>query len=148
MHAGQPPRPLPDFSRARDEAVQVLQSLIRIDTSNPPGNETRAATYIKGLLDKEGIASEIYQLENGRGTIVARLKGSGRQRPIILMAHTDVVGVERGKWTVDPFAAVIKDGYVYGRGAIDDKDTVAAALVTFLSLHRLNVPRGRRTACG
>lgn len=143
LHAGQPPRPLPDFSKARDEAVQVLQSLIRIDTSNPPGNETRAATYIKGLLDKEGIASEIYQLENGRGTIVARLEGSGRQRPIILMAHTDVVGVERGKWTVDPFAAVIKDGYVYGRGAIDDKDTVAAALVTFLSLHRLHVALDR-----
>ena len=143
LHAGQSPRPLPDFSRARDETVQVLQSLIRIDTSNPPGNESRAAMYIKSLLDKERIASEIYQLEEGRGTIVARLSGSGRQRPILLMAHTDVVGVEREKWTVDPFAAVIKDGYVYGRGAIDDKDTVAAALVAFLSLHRFQVPLDR-----
>jgi acetylornithine deacetylase/succinyl-diaminopimelate desuccinylase-like protein len=143
LHAGQSPRPLPDFSRARGEAVEVLQSLIRIDTSNPPGNETRAAIYIKSLLDKEGIASEIYQLEEGRGTIVARLRGTGRQRPILLMAHTDVVGVERENWTVDPFAAVIKDGHVYGRGAIDDKDTVAAALVAFLSLHRLQVPLDR-----
>jgi acetylornithine deacetylase/succinyl-diaminopimelate desuccinylase-like protein len=143
VHAGQALRPMPDFGRTRDEAVQLLQSLIRIDTSNPPGNETRVADYIKSLLDKEGIASEIHTLQAGRGTIVARLKGSGRQRPLLLMAHTDVVGVERDKWTVDPFGGVIKDGHIYGRGAIDDKDTVAAALVTLLSLHRLEVPLDR-----
>ena len=129
LQAGQAPRPAPDFSKTRDEAVQLLQSLIQIDTSNPPGNETVAAEYIKGLLDKEGIASEIHGLQPGRGNIVARLKGNGRKRPLLLMAHTDVVGVERDKWTVDPFGGVIKNGYLYGRGAIDDKDSVAAALV-------------------
>jgi acetylornithine deacetylase/succinyl-diaminopimelate desuccinylase-like protein len=143
LHAGQAPRPMPDFVKARDEAVQLLQGLIRIDTSNPPGNETRAADYIKALLDKEGIASEIHTLQPGRGTIVARLKGSGRQRPLLLMGHTDVVGIERDKWTVDPFGGVIRNGYLYGRGAIDDKDTVAAALVTLLSLHRLKMPLDR-----
>jgi acetylornithine deacetylase/succinyl-diaminopimelate desuccinylase-like protein len=134
---------MPDFSKTRDEAVQLLQSLIRLDTSNPPGNETKAAEYIKGLLDREGIASEIHALQPGRGSVVARLKGNGRRRPLLLMGHTDVVGVEREKWSVDPFGGVIKNGFIYGRGAIDDKDSVAAALVTLLSLHRLNVPLDR-----
>jgi acetylornithine deacetylase/succinyl-diaminopimelate desuccinylase-like protein len=143
VYAGQAPRPMPDFVKTRDEAVQVLQSLIRIDTSNPPGNETRAADYLKALLDKEGVASEIHTLQPGRGTIVARLKGNGRQRPLLLMGHTDVVGIQREQWTVDPFGGVIRNGYLYGRGAIDDKDTVAAALVTVLTLHRLAVPLDR-----
>lgn len=143
VDAGQAPRAMPDFARTRDEALQVLQGLIRINTSNPPGDETRAAEYIKALLDEERIPSEIHTLRPGRGSIVARLKGSGRLRPLLLMGHTDVVGVEREKWTVDPFGAVIKDGYLYGRGAIDDKDTVAAALVVFLTLNRLKVPLDR-----
>ncbi|MEP7309870.1 MAG: M20/M25/M40 family metallo-hydrolase [Acidobacteriota bacterium] len=143
LQAGQAPRPAPDFSKTRDEAVALLQRLIQIDTSNPPGNETVAAEYLKGLLDKEGIASEIHGLQPRRGNIVARLKGNGRKRPLLLMGHTDVVGVERDKWTVDPFGGVIKDGHIYGRGAIDDKDSIAAALVVFLSLHRLNVPLDR-----
>jgi acetylornithine deacetylase/succinyl-diaminopimelate desuccinylase-like protein len=143
LHAGQAASRMPDFSKTRDEAVQLLQSLIRLDTSNPPGNETKAAEYIKGLLDREGIASEIHALQPGRGSVVARLKGNGRRRPLLLMGHTDVVGVEREKWSVDPFGGVIKNGFIYGRGAIDDKDSVAAALVTLLSLHRLNVPLDR-----
>lgn len=143
LEAGQTPRAMPDFATTRDEAVGLLQELIRIDTSNPPGNETRAADVIKRRLDTEGIASQLYTRDAGRGSLVARLKGNGTRRPILLMAHTDVVGVEREKWSVDPFAGVIKDGHVWGRGAIDDKDTVAAALVTFLTLHRLKVPLDR-----
>ena len=134
---------MPDFVKGRDEAVQILQGLIRLDTSNPPGNETRAAEYIKSILDKEGIPSEMHTLVAGRANLVARLKGNGRKRPLLLMAHTDTVGVEREKWTYDPFEAVIKDGYLYGRGAIDDKDTVATALTVVLSLHRLKVPLDR-----
>ena len=90
LHAGQAPRPLPDFSKTRDEATQLLQGLIRIDTSNPPGNETKAVDYIKSLLDQEGIPSQIYGLRPGRDSIVARLKGNGRKRPIapIAMVHT------------------------------------------------------------
>jgi acetylornithine deacetylase/succinyl-diaminopimelate desuccinylase-like protein len=143
LRAGQAPAQTPDFAKSRAEAVQILQRLIRIDTSNPPGNETNAVTYIKERLDEEGIPSRIHTLRPNRGNIVARLKGNGRQRPLLLMGHTDVVGVEREKWSLDPFAGVLKDGYIYGRGAIDDKDSVSAALVVFLSLHRLKVPLDR-----
>ncbi len=129
----------PDFPRERDEAVRTLQGLIRIDTSNPPGNETKTAEYLKAILDREGIASEILALEPTRGNLVARLKGTGTKRPLLLMAHTDVVGVERDKWTVDPFAGLIQDGYVYGRGASDDKDDVAAMLQVLLMIHRRRI---------
>ena len=134
---------MPDWEKAREEALQTLAGLVRIDTSNPPGNETRAARYIKAILDKEGIASEIFELHPGRGNIVARIKGNGKKRPLLLMGHLDVVGVEREKWSVDPFAGVIKDGYLYGRGASDDKAMVAVCLEVFLTLHRLKVPLDR-----
>ncbi|HSE48376.1 MAG TPA: M20/M25/M40 family metallo-hydrolase [Terriglobales bacterium] len=133
----------PDFSAAKAEAVKHLQELVRIDTSNPPGNETRAAEYLKSVLAKEGIASEIVESAPGRGSLIARLKGSGAKKPLLLMGHLDVVGVERARWTVDPFAAEIKDGYVYGRGSSDDKGMDAANLVVFLTLKRLNVPLDR-----
>jgi acetylornithine deacetylase/succinyl-diaminopimelate desuccinylase-like protein len=133
----------PDFAVAREETVRNLAAFIRVDTSNPPGNETRGAEFIKQLLDQEGIPSEILALEPARGNIVARLKGSGKKRPLLLMGHMDVVGVERDKWTVDPFAGVIKDGYLYGRGAIDDKGMTIALLHTFITLKRLNVPLDR-----
>ena len=133
--------PLPDFAKARDEAVGFLQDLVRIDTS--AGNETKAAEYIKSVLDREGIPAEIFALEDGRGSVVARLKGSGRKRPILLMGHTDVVGVEKDKWTVDPFGAVIKEGFLYGRGSSDDKDNASANLEVLLLLHRQKVPLDR-----
>jgi len=126
-----------------DEAVQVLTGLVKIDTSNPPGNEILAARYIKGLLDAEGIASETFESAPGRASLVARLKGSGAKRPLLLMGHIDVVGVERARWTVDPFAALVKDGYLYGRGAEDDKGMVAANLAVFLRLHRDKAPLDR-----
>src|SRR5262245_57852767 len=112
----------PDFARNSDEAVKNLQGLVRIDTSNPPGNETKAVEYLKAILDREGIPSEVIGSNKDRMNLVARIKGNGKKKPILLMGHTDVVGVEREKWTVDPFAGIIKDGYVYGRGALDDKD--------------------------
>ncbi|MEK6299525.1 MAG: M20/M25/M40 family metallo-hydrolase [Acidobacteriota bacterium] len=133
----------PDFRAARDEAIKILSSFIRIDTSNPPGNETKGAEYLKSILDREGIPSEIFEREPGRGNIVARLKGNGKQRPLLLMGHIDVVGVERSKWTFDPFGGEVKDGFVYGRGAIDDKGMVVANLEVFLLLHRLKVPLER-----
>jgi acetylornithine deacetylase/succinyl-diaminopimelate desuccinylase-like protein len=133
----------PDFRAARDEAVGILSGFVRIDTSNPPGNETKGAMYLKAILDREGIPSEIFELEAGRGNIVARLKGNGRKRPLLLMGHIDVVGVERDKWTVDPFGGVVKDGYVYGRGASDDKGMASACLEVFLLLRRLKVPLDR-----
>ena len=133
----------PDFAAARDEVVNILSGFVRIDTSNPPGNETKGAQYLKAILDREGIASEIFEMEPGRGNIVARLKGNGKKKPVLLMGHTDVVGVEREKWTVDPFGGVIKDGYLYGRGASDDKGMASACLEVFLLLHRVKVPLDR-----
>ena len=116
----------PDFTKAHDEAAKFLADLVKIDTSNPPGNETRAAEYIKGVLAAEGIPAQIYESAPGRGNLVARLKGNGKKKPLLLLGHIDVVGVERDKWTVDPFAAIIKDGYLYGRGSHDDKAMDAA----------------------
>jgi len=133
----------PDLAAAKAETIKHLQALVRIDTSNPPGNETKAAAYIKSVLDREGIASELIESAPGRGSLIARLKGSGAKKPLLLMGHLDVVGVERDKWTVDPFAAEIKDGYLYGRGASDDKGMTAANLVVFLMLKRLKVPLER-----
>jgi len=133
----------PDFAAARDEVVNILSGFVRIDTSNPPGNETKGAEYLKSILDREGIACEIFEMERGRGNIVARLKGSGKKKPILLMGHIDVVGVEREKWTVDPFGGVVKDGYLYGRGSSDDKGMASACLEVFLLLHRLKVPLDR-----
>src|SRR5688572_3332852 len=103
----------PDFKTALDETIGILSGFIKIDTSNPPGNETKGAEYLKTFLDREGIPSEIIELEPGRGNLIGRLKGNGKKRPLLLMGHIDVVGVERSQWTVDPFAAVIKDGYIY-----------------------------------
>ena len=128
---------------SRVEAVRFLTDLVKIDTSNPPGNEVKAANYIKGVLDKEGIASEIFESAPGRGNIVARLKGNGSKRPLLLMGHLDEVGVERDKWTVEPFAAIVKDGYLYGRGSHDDKAMDAANLEVFLELHRRKIPLDR-----
>jgi acetylornithine deacetylase/succinyl-diaminopimelate desuccinylase-like protein len=133
----------PDFTQAQTEAVKFLGELVKIDTSNPPGNETRAAEYIKSVLAAEGITAQVFESAPGRGNVVARLKGSGRKKPLLLMGHLDVVGVERDKWTFDPFAATIKDGYLYGRGSIDDKSMDAANLEVFLLLHRLKVPLDR-----
>src|SRR5579859_2516815 len=133
----------PDFTAAQTEAVKFLGELVKIDTSNPPGNETRAAEYIKGVLAAEGITAQTFESAPGRGNIVARLRGNGKKKPLLLMGHLDVVGVERDKWTVDPFAGIIKDGYLYGRGATDDKAMDAANLEVLLLLHRLKIPLDR-----
>lgn len=135
--------PTPDFAAARDEVVKILTGFVRVDTSNPPGNETKGAEYLKSILDREGIASEIFEKEPGRGNIVARLKGNGTKSPILLMGHIDVVGVEREKWSVEPFAGLIKDGYIYGRGSSDDKGMASACLEVFLLINRLKVPLDR-----
>lgn len=133
----------PDFGQAQEEAVKFLSALVKIDTSNPPGHETLAAEYIKSVLAAENIPAEIYESAPGRGNLVARLKGNGKKKPLLLLGHLDVVGVERERWTLDPFAATVKDGYLYGRGSNDDKAMDAANLEVFLLLHRLKIPLDR-----
>jgi acetylornithine deacetylase/succinyl-diaminopimelate desuccinylase-like protein len=132
-----------DWKQQEAEIFEHYSSLIKLDTSNPPGNETLAANYLKGVLEKAGIPAKVYEKEPGRGNVVARLKGNGTKKPLLLMGHLDVVGVQREKWTVDPFAAIRKDGFVYGRGSIDDKDKVTSALMVMLLLKRMNVPLDR-----
>jgi acetylornithine deacetylase/succinyl-diaminopimelate desuccinylase-like protein len=125
-----------DWERQKAEILRHHRSLIQIDTSNPPGNETKATDYLKRVFDAEGIPAQIFSLDPMRANIVARLKGNGSKRPLLILAHLDVVGVQREKWPVDPFGAVLKDGYIWGRGSVDDKDKVATNLMTMLLLKR------------
>ena len=132
----------PDWNAARDETLQHLQRMIRINTSNPPGNELPVAQYLDSVLKAAGIETHLFEPTPGRAAFVARLRGTGAQRPVILMGHMDVVGVEKAHWSVDPFAAEIRDGYLYGRGAIDDKGMLAANLETMLLLKRNIIDKG------
>lgn len=121
------------------EATQQLQALIRINTTNPPGNELAAARFLDSLFKADGIESQVFESAPGRGAVVARIRGrsgASAKSPIILMGHMDVVGVQRDQWTVDPFAAVIADGVLTGRGAIDDKGMLIANLQAMKALHR------------
>ena len=132
-----------DWRSVDPELLAHYRALLRIDTSNPPGDETRAANYLARVLDREHIPWRIFALAPNRGNLVARLKGNGSKRPVILLGHTDVVGVDREKWRVNPFAAILRDGWVLGRGTIDDKSHVAVSLMALILLHRLKVPLDR-----
>ena len=136
-------RYLIDWDAAGEEALNTLSDLIRIDTSNPPGNETQAAEYLKAILDAEGIESKLYWSDPDRANLVARINGNGSKQPILIMGHTDVVGVQADKWDEDPFGGLRKDGWLYGRGSLDDKDTVAAGLMVMLLLHRNQIELDR-----
>src|SRR5881398_1894955 len=121
------------------EARGWLADLIKINTSNPPGNEQVAAMYIAGILARDGIKADVLDMTPGRSAVVARLQSSAVAQPskaLLLVAHIDTVPVEKSRWTVYPFGAVVKDGYLYGRGAIDDKGMLAANLAVFLELKR------------
>jgi acetylornithine deacetylase/succinyl-diaminopimelate desuccinylase-like protein len=127
---------LPSWPAVRKETVAHLQKLIRARTVNPPGNEVFAARYLAAQLATEDIPFELLEPAAGRAIVVARLTGNGSAKPVMLLAHMDVVGVESAKWSVDPFAAEIRDGWLYGRGAIDDKGMLAANLEAMLLLKR------------
>lgn len=129
----------PDWTAANREALDHLTGLIRLETSQPEGNEILAARYIKTILDAEGIPSEIFEAAPTRASIVARLKGNGTKRPLLLLGHLDVVAVERQNWSFDPFSGTVKDGKIFGRGSADDKGVVAGSLQVLLQLQRLNV---------
>ena len=137
----------PDWAKLEDETMRHFQAVMRFDTSDPPmtppGGEKPAADYLKQVLEKEGIPVQVFSIEPNRPNVVARLKGSGGKRPLLLMAHTDVVNVDPKKWTHPPFGATRDAGYVYGRGAVDDKDNVVAVLMALLTLKRQNVPLDR-----
>lgn len=126
----------PDWDAVRDETIANLRRLIRIVTVNPPGNEIGVARELAGILAADGIEAQVLEPSPGRAALVARLRGTGERGAVLMMAHMDVVGVEADKWSVDPFGGEVKDGYLYGRGAIDDKGMLAANLETMLLIKR------------
>ncbi len=128
---------------AADLAVRYLPELIRLDTTNPPGNETRVARYLKQVADREEISAELLGDDPQRLNFIARLRGSGAKRPLLLIAHSDVVPADRSNWSVDPLAAIQKNGYIYGRGAEDDKQLLAAELAVIVDLRRRRAPLAR-----
>lgn len=133
----------PDWNLVNREVLEHFQAIVRLDTQNPPGNETRVVDYLRKVLEGAGVATKTFALEPDRANLVARLKGNGRARPLLVMAHTDTVKVDPAKWTHPPFSAHREAGYIYGRGTVDDKDNVATALVTALLLKRMNMPLQR-----
>jgi len=140
--AGQTPG-APNWTAVEAETLTHFQALLRFDTSDPPGREREAVDYLKRVLEAEGIPTQEFSNEAHRPNLVARLKGTGAKRPLLLMGHTDTVNVYPERWAFPPFAATVDGGYVYGRGTVDDKDNVAASLMTMLLLKRLNVPLDR-----
>lgn len=132
-----------DWEAAGQEAVGILQSLIRIDTTNPPGNERPAAEYIQQLLARDGIKSELLESGKGRANLIARLNGDGTAGPLLLLGHTDVVYADPEEWTYPPFGGEVHDGYVWGRGALDMKGLVTMELMTVLLIQRHNIPLKR-----
>lgn len=125
-----------NWESINQEALTHFQNLIRINTTNPPGNEIEAVNYISNLLKKEGIHHEIFEPAPKRASLIARLPGNGDRKPLLLTTHLDVVPVEREKWSVDPFAAEIKEGCVWGRGAIDMKQMATMGLMMLLLAKR------------
>ena len=133
----------PDWKALQRETLEHFQALVRFDTQDPPGREQDAADYLREVLTREGIPVEMFTLEQGRPNIVARVKGNGRKRPLLIMGHTDTVNIDPAKWTHPPFGAVVADGHVYGRGTLDDKDNVVASLMTMVVLKRAGLPLDR-----
>ena len=133
----------PDRAAFEAETLQHFQALLRIDTSSPPGNETKAVDYLKQVFEKEGIPYQVFAKDPSRANIVARIKGNGKKRPILILGHTDVVTIDPAKWTHPPFGADREGGYVYGRGTVDDKDNLVAGVMLMLSLKRNNTPLDR-----
>jgi acetylornithine deacetylase/succinyl-diaminopimelate desuccinylase-like protein len=129
-------RPLGERTR------QYLSDLVRLDTTKPPGNETRVAQYLKQVADANGIVSDLLGDPN-RLNFVARLKGNGKGRPLLLMAHSDVVPADRKQWTADPFSGGLTNGFIYGRGTQDDKSLLAAELAVLVEIKRRKIQLGR-----
>ncbi len=120
----------------RDEAVGLLQELLRLNTVNPPGNETEAAELLRAYLESSGVACELYALEPERANLVARIPGRGEGPSLLLLSHTDTVVAEPAEWSVDPWSGELRDGCVWGRGALDMKGHVTAAATAIATLAR------------
>ncbi len=136
-----------DWAKAGDEAVGVLQGYLRIDTINPPGNESLGVEYLKAELAKDGLEAQVHDFAPGRGSLVARLEATAPngEKPLCLLSHIDVVPAEAATWPADtgPLSGALKDGMVWGRGALDMKGMGTLELQTFRWLSRQHVPLKR-----
>ncbi len=133
----------PDWSKTNEETMRHYQALVRIDSSDPPGNETKVVEYVKKVLEAESIPVIVAAKDPARANLIARLKGSGSKKPLLIMGHSDTVKVDPAKWSFPPFSATREGGYVYGRGTIDDKSDLTAELMTMLLLKRFKAPLDR-----
>jgi acetylornithine deacetylase/succinyl-diaminopimelate desuccinylase-like protein len=128
-----------DWNKINSEALDYFRTYLRFDTTNPPSNTAAAMAYLKSILDKEGIATETFESKPGMVTLVAKIPGPADVKPLLLMSHADVVPTVAANWTHHPFDADVKDGYVWARGAIDNKAHGIMALMTLLALKRNHV---------
>jgi acetylornithine deacetylase/succinyl-diaminopimelate desuccinylase-like protein len=133
----------PDWQKVNAETLKHFQALVQIDSSDPPGNETRVAEYVRKVLEAEGIPVTLAAKEPSRANVIARLRGNGSRRPLLIMGHSDVVQVDPMKWKFPPFSAARDGGFIYGRGTLDDKSDLIADVMTMVLLKRLKVPLDR-----
>lgn len=139
----------PDWAKVEAETLKHFTEIVKINSADPGGSEKPVVDYIKKVLDAEGIESKIFTMENFadpaivRPNLIARLKGSGKKKPILIVGHTDTVNVDQKKWTHGPFSAHREGGYVYGRGTVDDKDNLVAAMMSIILLKRQKVQLDR-----
>ncbi len=124
------------LKEVEEEVTNLLSNLIRINTTNPPGNETEAVKFLVKDMEKEGFTCEVFESAPGRGSLITRLKGTGEGPSLLLLSHLDVVAANPKEWSVDPFAGVIKDGFVWGRGAMDMKSMTAMEVMVMKLLKR------------
>ncbi len=144
MADARPNRPDSGCEKAlTEEAVRTLREYLAIDTTNPPGREMKTARFLQDILNREGIEYELIPLGNDRANLCARLRGSGRKRPVILLHHMDVVAAEPKFWKTPPFSGNVIDGYIYGRGAVDIKGKGVIDLMTMINLKRRKIPLDR-----
>lgn len=136
--------PYLDWDALTEEAVALLSEFLRLDTANPPGHERIACDWLARVLDAEGLPYQTYALDPDRPSLVVRLAGDGsRGRPLVLLNHTDVVPVEREYWSEEPYGGAVRDGYIWGRGALDMKGMGVIELMTVLLHHRHHLPLRR-----
>src|SRR5215831_18753121 len=126
--------PAVDWQKIDPETLQHFQSLVRINSADPGGSEKPVAEYVLSVLQKEGIDAKLVASDPNRPNVVARLKGNGTKRPILIMGHSDTVNIDPKKWTHPPFGADRDGGWIYGRGTVDDKDNLVASLMTIIAL--------------
>jgi len=138
-----PTDPALNWEAVQKEALELFVQYLKLDTTNPPGNEMRAVRFFEAVCKKEGVEHKTFESSPGRGTFWARWRGDGSQRPVILLNHSDVVPHNREFWTVDAFSGLQKDGFIYGRGALDMKSLGIVQLMTLLTLKRLKAPLKR-----